>query len=182
MKIPLTYGAAMAFASALLTFTLFFTGYHDSVEKMQSGFAQTVAVVVPLLIAVACLALAMREKRSNTPADQTWGYGSAFGVGVLTALFGALFSAIFAYIYFKFLNPGMAEVMYDMQVAKMEQQGLSSQQLEGAEKVMRMMLSPAAMTLFQTFSGFLITVVIALIVAIFFKRRTTLAAEAPPVL
>ena len=172
----------MAIAGALLTFALFFGGFHDSVEKMQSSFAQTIAVLGPLLIAVVCLALAMRDKRSTTPADAPWGYGSALGVGVLTALFGALFSAVFAYIYFAFLNPGMADVLYDMQMAKLEEQGSSSQQIEGAEKMMRMMLSPAVMSIFQTISGFLMTTVVALVVAIFFKNRPALqyGSQLPP--
>jgi hypothetical protein len=169
----------MAIAGALLTFALFFGGFHENVEKMQSSFAQAIAVLGPLVIAIVCLALAMRDKRSTTPPDAPWGYGSAFGVGVLTALFGALFSAVFAYIYFAFLNPGMADVLYDMQVAKMEEQGSSTQQIESAEKMMRVMLSPAAMSIFQTISGFLMTTVIALVVAIFFKKRAALPYGSP---
>lgn len=171
MKIPLIYGAAMAIAGALLTFILFFAGFHDSVEKMQSGIGQTIGMVGPAVIALVCLALAMRDKRANTPPDLSWGYGSALGTGVLTGLFGALFGAIFAYIYLAFLNPELSDVMYDMQIAKMEDQGLPPEQIDGAKRIMRTMLSPGMMTLFQTFGGFLWTVGLSLIVAIFYKRR-----------
>lgn len=97
----------MAIAGALLTFILFFTGFHGSVEAMQSGVAQTISMVAPLLIAVVCIALAMRDKRQATPPETGWGYGSAFGTGVMTVLFSTLFGAIFAYIYFAVLNPGI---------------------------------------------------------------------------
>jgi hypothetical protein len=171
MKIPLTYGAAMAIAGALLTLILFFAGFHDTAEKMQSGFAQTIAIIGPLGIAVACLALAMRDKRANTPADMPWGYGSAFGTGVMTGLFSALFGAVFAYVYFAVLNPDMADVVYQMQVSKMEAKGMPSDRIDAAEQIMRKMLSPIMMTTFQTFFGFLWTVVLSLIIAIFYKRR-----------
>ena len=76
----------------------------------------------------------------------------------------------------------MADVLYDMQMAKLEEQGSSSQQIEGAEKMMRMMLSPAVMSIFQTISGFLMTTVVALVVAIFFKNRPALqyGSQLPP--
>jgi hypothetical protein len=178
MKTPLTYGVAMAIASALLTFVMFFAGFHDSPEKMQSGLARTISSVGPLAIAITCLALAMRDKRGTTPLDQTWGYGSALGTGVLTALVGAFVGAIFAYVYFAYINPNMADVVYQMQVAKMEANGTSADQIEKAEPMMRKFMSAPGMTLFQTFFGFLSGVVLSLIVAIFFRKRKIPLTEA----
>jgi hypothetical protein len=182
MKIPLSYGVAMAIAGALLTFVMFFAGFHDTAEKMQSGVAQTIGMVVPLAIAVTCLILAMRDKRANTPPDANWGYGSALGVGVLTGLFGALLGAVFAYIYFAFINPNMTEVIYQMQVAKMEEKGMSAEQIGNAESMMRKMMSPIMMTVFQTLMGIVWGVILSLIIAIFFRRRDieVVGAETPP--
>jgi hypothetical protein len=185
MKIPLTYGVIMAVAGALLTFAMFFTGMHDSVERMRSGLGQTIAWVVPLAIGIVCLCLAMRDKRNATPPDKNWGYGSALGTGVLTGLFGALFGAVFAYIYFVYINPNISEVIYQTQVAAMESKGMASEQIERAEPMMRKMMSPAMMTVFQSVMGFVWTVLLSLIIAIFFRRRTAVAAPAgdlPPTL
>ncbi len=183
MKTPLIYGFAMALAGALLTFVMFFAGFHDSAEKMQSGFAQTVNVIVPLAIAITCLALAMREKRAAQPADKDWGYGAALGTGVLTALFGSLIGIVTAYAYFAFINPHMGDVIYQVQVAKMEAKGASADQIERAEPMMRKMMTPVIMTVFQCVIGFIWGVVLALIVAIFFKNRpaAVLGTEPPPV-
>jgi hypothetical protein len=180
MKTPLIYGAAMAIAGALLTFILFFAGFHDSAEKMGSGVAQTLGIVGPLLIAIVCLALAMRDKRANTSTDSPWGYGSALGTGVLTGLFSTLLGAIFAYIYLAFLNPEMPNVMYEMQIAKMEEKGTPPEQIEAAEGMMRTMLSPGVMTLFQSIVGFLWTVILSLIIAIFYKSRPATLQSEPP--
>lgn len=172
----------MAIAGALLTFIMFFAGFHESAEKMQSGFAQTIGVVGPLAIAITCLALAMREKRANTPADTNWSYGSALGVGVLTGLCGAVVGAVFAYIYFAIINPNISEVIYQMQVGKMTAKGMSGDQIEKAEPMMRKMMSPAIMTVFQSVMGFVWSVILSLIIAIFFKNRNSagLTADSPP--
>lgn len=182
MKTPLTYGFAMALAGAVLTFVMFLAGYHDTAEKMQTVFAQVVGAVVPLAIGISCLALAMREKRAETPADRDWGYGSALGTGVLTALFGSLIGLVTAYVYFAFINPHMGDVLYQVQVAKMEAKGASADQIERAEPMMRKFMTPVAMTLFQSVLGFIWGVILALIVAIFFRKRPVVAfeTEVPP--
>lgn len=182
MKTPLTYGVIMAVASALLTLSLFFAGFHDSAERIESGLGKFIAFVGPLAITIACLALAMRDKRANTSADNAWGYGSALWTGVLTGLFAALFSAVFAYLYFGFINPGMTEVLYQAEVAKLEDKGLSPEQIDRAEQFMRKMLSPAIVTVFQSIGGFLITVVLSLIIAIFYKNRAVVVGtdDRPP--
>ena len=143
MKTPLTYGVIMAVATALLTLILFFGGFHDSAEQIQSGVGKTIGFVVPLAISITCLALAMREKRANTPIDHLWGYGSAVWTGILTALFATLFSAIFAYLYFGVINPGMTDLLFQAEVAKMEDKGVSPEQIDQAERFMRKMMSPA---------------------------------------
>lgn len=185
MKTPLTYGVIMAVASALLTLILFFVGFHDSPEQMQSGAGKFIAVVGPLAISITCLALAMRDKRSNTPDDAPWGYGSAVWTGVLTAVFATLLGAVFAYLYFAVINPSMTEVLYQTEVAKMEDKGLPPEQIDRAEQFMRKMLSPGIMTVFQSIGGFLVAVVLSLIVAIFYKNRTLAPGStdrSPPVL
>jgi hypothetical protein len=184
VKIPLTYGAAIAIAGALLTLILFFAGFHDSVEAMQSRTAQTVSIVVPVLITIVCLALAMRDKRETTPPDAKWGYGAAVATGVMTVLFSVLFGAVFAYIYFAVLNPEMSSVIYDTQIAKMEEQGVPASQIDQSEAIMRKMLSPVMMTVFQGVMGFISGVVLSLIVAIFYKRRSLESgfSSPPPVL
>ena len=175
----------MAIGSALLTFIMFFAGLHDSAEKMQSAVARTIAIAGPLAIAITCLVLAMRDKRANTPADAPWGYGSALGTGVMTGLFSALIGVVFAYVYFVYLNPNMPEVIYQTQVAKMEAKGMSADQIERAEPMMRKMMSPVMMTAFQSIGGFVWTVLLSLIIAIFFRRRASgseLNPELPPAL
>jgi hypothetical protein len=180
MKIPLLYGLYSAIGGAIVTLLLYFTGFHDSVEKFTA--AQWIGGVAGFLIMVTCLALAMRDKRALAPADAEWGYGSAFGAGVLTGLFIAVFNAIVTYIYFAFINPNMPDIIFAMQQAKMEAKGLSATQIANAEPLMRKMMSPGITACLQVIGGFIFTVIVSLIVAIFFRQPRPAAAvgEAPP--
>jgi len=179
MKTALTYGFSMALANALFTLLLYFTGFHDSAEKMKA--AQWIGTCGVLAITVTCLALAMREKRATAAPEADWGYGSAFGVGLLTGLFAALFGVVFAYLYFQFINPGFSDLVLEAQIAQMEARGMSAAQIERAEPMMRKWMSPAVMTIMGCISTFIMSLILALIVAIFFRRREIEATAPPPI-
>jgi len=76
MKHAITYGFYMALAGAFLVLALYFGGLHDSAEKMKLG--QTIGMIGGIAISVGAMLMGVREKRSLTPADKKWGYGSAF--------------------------------------------------------------------------------------------------------
>ena len=177
MKTPLMYGLFSALAIAVLTLLLYFGGLHDSPEKM--GTAQLVGGLLGFLIGVTFQVLAVREKRHARPANEPWGYGSAFGAAALTGIFGAVFGAIFAYFYFKMINPSMSEFILQAELAKLEAKGLSSDQVAQAEGPIRMFTSPGMISVMQLIMGAIWSCIIALIVAIFFRNRP--AATPPPV-
>jgi len=182
MKIPLTYGFVLALGGALLLIALYLAGFYDNGEKLNVG--QWIDGCVGLVIAITCLALAMREKRAAAPAGTEWGYGSAFGAGVLTALFAAIFAGFFGYLYFAVINPNMSEVLYQAQVAKLEAKGLPPARLEDAEKMMQRFFTPAVLTCFRVLGTFVWTLLLSLVVAIFFRKPAqpegSLAASLPP--
>ena len=159
----------MAIAGAMLTLLLFFAGFHDSVENMKP--AQWLGGVGGVAIGATCLALAMREKRAQFPADADWGYGSALGSGVLTAVFASLFGLVTGYVYFAILNPGFSDVLYQAQASAMEAKGVPASQIEKIEPLLRKWMSPIALTITQFVMGFVWSVVLSLITAIFFRKR-----------
>jgi hypothetical protein len=177
MKTPLTYGALMAIATAALTLLLYFAGFHDNAEKFGTG--QLLGTVGGLAIAVVCLALAMREKRASFPAAATWGYGSALGVGMLTGLVASLLGVITAYLYFVIINPGFGDFVVQYEVAKLEAKNIPEAAITQAEGMFKFMTRPAMMLTMQAVGGFVWALVLALLVAIFFRRRER---AAPPTL
>ncbi len=170
----------MAIAGAVFTLVLFFAGFHDSAEKMTA--AQWIGIIGGVGIGATCLALAMREKRTQFPAEAEWGYGSALGVGVLSGLFASLFGLVTAYLYFVILNPGFSEVVFQAQLAAMEEKGVPAAQLEKMEPMLRMMSRPGTMVISQCIGGFISSVVLSLIIAIFFRKRPIVPSviEVPP--
>lgn len=168
MKIPLTYGSLLALIGALLTFGLFLAGLHDTPEKLH--VVQPITIGVMVVASIVLFALAMRARRAQYPTNREWNYGPALGTGALTAMWSALFSAVVSYVYFALVNPQFSDVLYQMQVAKLEEKGMSSAQIEQAEKFMRMFMSPVVLTISSLIQSFIIGVIFSLIIAIFFRK------------
>lgn len=179
MKTSLTYGFIAALVAALISMGSYFAGWHDTPEKLDT--AHNVGMALGVVTAVICLVLGIKEKRALTPADKSWGYGSALGTGIMIGLFAAILGNLYSYCYFSFINPHVTDVIYQAQVAKMEAKGLSPEQIERAEPMMRKFMSPVVMTI----SGFVITLlfntVLSLIIAAFLKNRPAGAQAEPPV-
>ncbi|MFI5357551.1 MAG: DUF4199 domain-containing protein, partial [Opitutales bacterium] len=177
MKTYLTYGFAMAMCGAVLGMALYFLGFNSDVSKLE--ISRWISGIVGVAIAVGCILLGMREKRELTPVDQTWGYGSAFVTGFLIGLIGTVLSAIFNYAYFAYIDPNLSDLVYQMQVSKMEAKGMSADQIEKIEPMMRKFIGPVAMTISGLVGGLVFNTVISLITAAFVKNRSEPPAAAP---
>lgn len=171
MKIYLNHGLGMAIAGTLLAFVLYFLGYHNDVEKIES--AQRVAMIAGIAIAIVGLTLAVKARRATAPTHEPFGYGPALGAGTLTALFSSLFGAIAHVLYVAVVNPGMIDLIVENEITKLENQGTPDAQFEAAEGMIRMFSSPAAQGVFGFIGGFFFTFIVALIVAAFLKRPAT---------
>ncbi len=178
MKTSLTYGFIMTLCGAFVGLGMFFGGLHSDPDKLK--LAQTIGLVLGLVISVACVLLGMREKRANTPADKAWGYGAALGTGVMIGLFGTIFGAVYNYCYFAFIDPNFREVVLQAQLTALEAKNLSSAQIEGAEPYIRPWLSPGAMTATGAVMAFIWNLVISLVVAAFVKNRPASSEPVPP--
>jgi len=176
MKTYLTYGFIMALAGALLTLALFFLGFHSDAAKLST--AQWIGSVGGLIIGVVTIALGTKARRAEVPAAEAFGYGRALGAGVMIALFAALFGIVTNYVYMQLINPGLADIIVQAQIDKMEAKGLSGAQLEQAEKMTRMMTGPVISSCFGFIGGIFFGTLISLVTAAFLKRPVT---TEPPV-
>lgn len=158
----------LAVIGALLTFGLFFAGFHDTPEKMHGS--RWIAFSIGTIATVIALVLAMRAQRAAYPANKQWTYGSALGTGVLTGLWSAVFGAVFMYLYVGIINPNFRDVLHQMQVHAMEAKGLSADRIAQSERVLNIFLSPLAVTIAQFVNGVVGTVILSLIVAIFVRK------------
>jgi len=176
MKTTLFYGFAMAIVGTLLAYSLFFLGYHDSVEKL--GTSQTISMIVGILNGITCITLGIRARREEVPASEPFGYGRALGTGTLIALWGSIFGTISHVLYMAVINPGFQDVVVQGELAKLEARGMSSAQIEQAEGMIRMMTGTVVQGIAALIFGFLFAFVFALIIAAFTRRPAPPATPA----
>lgn len=178
MKTPLTYGAYTALGNALLVLIAYFLGYHSDPAKLASS--QMVMTVAGLAVSITGITLGIRARRTEIAPDVDFSYGRALGAGVLVALFAALFGTVFQLLYQNVINPDMIEVIMQQQAAAMEAKGLGSQQIEQAQKFMKMMFHPAIQFVTGILFGTLWGVLVALVAAAFLKRPAQAPTEEVP--
>jgi multisubunit Na+/H+ antiporter MnhB subunit len=173
MKTPLTYGVFSALVLCAISLLLYFLGFHSDPSKI--GVGNGIGTAAGYLVPIPFIVLAMRARRAEIPATEGFSYGRALGVGVLVALVSAVVGAVYYGIYISVINPELIDTMLAYQTTKWEAANMNSQQIEGAEKVMRMVMKPFVMVpiaiLWNTFYG----TIVSLIAAAFIKR-----AAVPP--
>lgn len=179
MKTSLTYGFILALLSSLLSMGFYFTGFHDTAEKVK--IAHNAGMLLGIVIAIVSIYLGTKEKRALTPADTDWGYGSAFGTGFMIGLVGAVLVSLYTYCYFAFINPQMTDVLLQVELDKMAAKGMSPEQIDRAEPFVRKWMSPGIMTGFGFVFITIIHTVLALVTAAFLKNRPAATIAEPPV-
>jgi Kef-type K+ transport system membrane component KefB len=169
MKTYLVYGFAMALAGALLMLALFFLGFHSDPTKAEP--AQWIGMLLGLTISATCIVLGTKARRAELPANEPFGYGSALAAGVMITLVASLFGIATNYLYFQVINPGFEDVIIQAEIAKMEDKGMSAQQVEAAENLLRKIMSPVFQAVWGFVIGMIMGTVISLISAAFLKRE-----------
>lgn len=170
MKISLTYGFLLALGGALLTFALFFLGFHSATEKLAA--AQWIGSLGGLAISWTLLYLGLNASRAQAAAtDRDWLFGPAFGQGFMIVLVGALLGVIFSYIYFASINPDFVTMMRDAQTSAMEEKGFSPEKIERAQGMVNKLISAPALSFFAFVGALVNGTLLALHLALTMIRR-----------
>lgn len=173
MGTKFTYAVILTIVGAVFRLLIFFTGFET--EKIATGQYLNWAML-PVIFVIYWLALkAVREENPH----QALSYGQGVGAGALISLMSSAMSAVYNFIHVKFVNTSFA----DYQIAFLRDQwsaaGMSDAQIEGAEKMTRMMMSPAMQAGMTLIVGVIFGVIISLIVAAIVKRPAPAGAEPP---
>ena len=168
MKTCSLFGFISALGGAFLTLILFFLGFHSDPAKL--GMAGWVGGLVGLVIVILCVVLGVKARRSEIPETEAFGYGRAFGAGFLISLVASVLNGFFGFLYWKFINPGIADIVVQSQLAKLEASGVSGDRLDKAEAMTRAMASPIPQAVVALIGGLVVGIIISLIVAAVLKR------------
>ncbi len=175
MKICSLYGFIIALGDALLILALFFLGFHS--DPMKFTAAKWIGGLGGLAIGITVTVLGVKARRSETPANEGFGYGRALGAGFLISVVATVLSTLFTYAYNAFINPSFTELMVQDAMDKIQAKGISGAQADNMEKGMRFMMSPVMQSAFGLFAGLFFGLILALIIAAFLKRP---AQAVPP--
>ena len=164
MSTKFLYALILTIAGAVLNLLLFFTGYQT--EKLATGqYFQWLGAVISIVV----LFLGIKAVREESEG-QAMSYGKGVGTGTLISLYSGLMSAIYTFIHFKFVNPNFADYQLELIRPKWVAAGMGETQMEQAEKMTRMMMSPLATAIMTPIMAVIFGTIISLILAAILKR------------
>ncbi|MEI9918597.1 MAG: DUF4199 domain-containing protein [Bacteroidota bacterium] len=119
--------------------------------------------VIGLGLGVVLLVLAQREYKTN--GDGFMSYGKGFMIGFLMGIISIVAYGIFLYIYATFIDAGLMDLAFEPQRLKMEEQGMSEEQIQTGMKFGRMLFWPILLV-----GGIIMNCIFVLIVTIFTQK------------
>ncbi len=97
-------------------------------------------------------------------------FGEGFKIGALISVISAIISNILTYIYIKFVDSSMLELIRDKAITDMEDQGMGEEQIDQAMGFAEMFMSAEAIFMMGIFGGIMMGCIFALIVTAFTKN------------
>jgi hypothetical protein len=116
-------------------------------------------LVIPILI----LIFAMKDYKAKNNAFMS--YGEGLGIGAMAGGVAGVLSGIFTFVYMKFFDPTIMDKAKDIQMAQMEEKGLTSEQIDQSMEIMKMFSNPGVLMVFSIFTYIIIYLIISLIVS-----------------
>lgn len=125
--------------------------------------------LVSAAVTVVLMVLAHKEYKES--GNGFMSYSQGLGLGTLMVTIGSIISALFSYIYIKFINTGYTQEVLDMTRMKMEDQGQSDAQIDTAMGYVEKFATPEMTLVMGLGFGILFGFIIALIVSAITKKN-----------
>ena len=98
-------------------------------------------------------------------------YGQGMGITFWLALVSSVIYSIFFYAYIKFIDSSFVETMKNNEIEKMQERGISDEQIDQAMGIASMFMTPEAMFGFSLVFGTIMIVCIGLVVTAFTQNK-----------
>ena len=122
---------------------------------------------------IALVAIIFAHKAFKEDGDGYMSIGQGIGIGTLLCLISGVLSAIFTYVYIKFIDDSMLTKIKDAQIAELEKRGMSDAEIEQAMKVAGFFTSAEMMIVWIILAMVFIGFILSLIVSLFTKKVNT---------
>ncbi len=163
------YGLIGAMILIVVGLAMNLSGLIDYTQK--GGTGNTIASILQYGIIITIVVLAIKTHRD----DDLGGYitlGRSLSVGMLTGLIIGIITAIWAYVYFGFIDPGLVDQIREMAHDKALEGGTTEEQLEQAAGIMNFFTSPAFFAVASLIGTLLISFVVSLIGGAVMKKES----------
>ncbi len=159
-KTALTHGAILGVVYVLYSILLYLLDLNF--EKWASW--------ANYLIMIIAIIWATKSYRDNIEKGHI-SYSKALGYGVVVVFSSTIISALYIYIFMKYIDTDLIEKMFVMMENELMKKGLQDEEIEMAVEINKKFMSPASLALISiptmTFVGF----IISLITSIFLKKE-----------
>jgi len=169
-KENLTNGLILGLIGVVYTLVMYFLDL--TLNKIQ-GY-------VFLLILIVTLYFLVKSYRDNYLHGYMT-YGQAVGAGVVIFLYYSIIVAIFTYILYAVIDPGLIDKQLAAAEELLAKRGLSQEAMDAGLKIQKKMMKPEIMALMGIFGSMLSGVIMSLIVAIFAKKEGNPLIDSPEV-
>jgi hypothetical protein len=162
------YGLIWAATGFILTLVGFLTDTDASMPSTPTSIKIAYSIL-SLGVAIWCIRTAIITDRD----EQLGGlieYGRAAGLGMKVGLVTGSLGAILQVIYTKVINPSYTETMLDATREQMEKQGLSDEQIDQAITYSEMFMGPIPTMILFILVALFFTLIISLIAAAVLKK------------
>ena len=123
-----------------------------------------------LLISIAVLFLLLRSYRDHYNSGYI-SFGKSVGAGVIISIYSAVISAIFIYVLYAFIDPGLVEKTLAVTEAKMIAKGVPEMAIDKAMEIQAKMMKPWFTSLMGIVNGIFSGVILSLIVSLAIMKK-----------
>jgi hypothetical protein len=131
-----------------------------------SVYAQIMGYILPIALLYLVLSLYRKEKMGGIMS-----YTQSLGMGSLIMVVAGIISAVYMYVFIKYIDPNFINVMMQMQENKMLEKGMDEATIEKAMEFTSKMRSVGFMTIMAFVWTAFMGVIFSAIVSIFLKKE-----------
>lgn len=116
------------------------------------------------------IALVLAHKAYKEGGDGFMSIGQGLKIGMLISLIGGVLSGIFSYIYIKFIDDSMLTKIKDLQIEKLEEQGMDDATIEKTMEITGKLMSAEMIPVWAIVAMLFFGFILSLIVSLFTKK------------
>ncbi len=159
-KANLNAGIILALLGMVWTLILWFL---DQTSNNKLGMVFFAILIIGLFLGIK----SYRDKYRNGFIT----YGQSLGAGVIIMLYYSIFTAIFTYILYKFIDPNLLDKMLALTEEKLLEKGLTEGMIEQSMQIQKKIMTPLIISLSGILSNVFFGAILSLIISLFTKRE-----------